>query len=103
MGLPAVFGESFLDGFSMAGFLSRLRRPEEATQLLAPDPLQTPPGLHLTFEVESAHPGGVRVDGNLGSVPEQALHAMMDMLKKEDEQRRKSRTLSEKALHGASH
>ncbi len=33
-----VFVDSFLDGFTMAGFLDRLHRPGSATSLFAPAP-----------------------------------------------------------------
>lgn len=32
----AVFTESFLDGFTMSGFLNLLERPGAATQMFAP-------------------------------------------------------------------
>ncbi|HZL28418.1 MAG TPA: hypothetical protein VFC39_17985 [Acidobacteriaceae bacterium] len=100
MRLPVVFGESFLNGFTMAGFLTRLRRPGEPTLLFAPAYEQSGQWLPVVFRPGTTQSDGVRVAGDLRGIPAHALHAMMEVLKREDEERKTS--LSEKAMHGAS-
>jgi hypothetical protein len=57
---------------------------------------------HLTFVPDHSTDGEVSVAGNLRRVPEQALHAMMNLLKKEDEERKAARKDNERAVHGTS-
>lgn len=96
MRLSRVFSESFLDGFTMAGFLTRLRQPGSATAIMAPEP-----GLKITVTPNSSQQDEIVVTGELAKVPQSALAAMMGLLRKE-EQRRAAHDLSDKALHGAS-
>ena len=96
MRLSTVFSESFLDGFTMSGFLTRLRQPGSATAIFAPEP-----GLKVTVRAASLDSDELVVTGELGNVPQPALRAMMGLLKKEEE-RRAARDISDKALHGAS-
>lgn len=91
-----VFSESFLDGFTMSGFLTRLRQPGSATGLIAPEP-----GLKLTLAPASLHSDDFIVTGELGSIPRPALQAMMRLLKMEEE-RRAVQDVPDKAMHGAS-
>jgi hypothetical protein len=106
--LSSVFAESFADGFTMAGFMKRLRRPGSATQMFASAPSIAGPTSsaaewnHLTFVPANSEGREVNVAGNLRRVPEQALHAMMDLLKKEDEDRKAARSDTERAVHGTS-
>ena len=96
MRLSRVFAESFLDGFTMSGFMTRLRQPGSATGIVAPEP-----GLRVTFGTAPSHADDFVVSGELSSVPQSALRAMMTLLKKEEE-RRAAHDTSDKALHGAS-
>jgi hypothetical protein len=98
MRLTAIFGDSFLDGFTMAGWMNRLQRPGEATRLLAPPQEVSGSGVSLLFEPASTQGNHVRVSGDLKAVPAQALQAMMDVLKREDEARRASSP--EEAVNG---
>lgn len=103
----AVFTESFLDGFTMSGFLNRLERPGAATEMFSPS--NSAKVGHdwkpITFEPSSEplKSGAVMVAGGLRAVPEQALHAMMELLKREDEDRKRARSVPDKAAHGTSH
>jgi hypothetical protein len=100
-----VFWSSFLDGFTFAGFLTRLRRPDEATQICAPGPSRVSPEAGwqpLTFEPLTNSSGGVAVAGNLRTIPEPVLHTMIDLLRREDEERKSSGRVPEKAGYGAS-
>jgi len=91
------FGDGFLDGFSMRGFLGGLRRPGEADSFFAPELSED--ALRISFHFDPAHVQEVEVGGDLHSVPEQALGRMMEILKKEDASRKA--TFFNKAAHGA--
>jgi hypothetical protein len=98
----AIFGDSFLDGFTMSGFLNRLRRPDEAVRMFGPArPASTSEWQGVSFRIDSAA-NEVLVSGSLSSVPEQTLHTMIDLLKREDEDRKMSRNVTEGAVHGSS-
>ena len=56
----------------------------------------------VTFVPTHADGSEVIVAGNLRRVPERALQAMMDLLRKEDEERKAARQDMERAAHGAS-
>jgi len=90
-----VFLDSFLDGFTMAGFMTRLRQPGSATGIVAPEP-----GLRVTVATTSSRPDEVVVTGELATAPQSALAAMMGLLRKEQE-RRAAQYPPDKALHGA--
>jgi hypothetical protein len=92
-----IFWESFLDGFTMAGFLGRLEQPGAPTALCAPS--QTT--LRLSLSEESAKSGDFVVEGDLGSVSEESLHAVMELLQREDEARKRLRRSTEGAVHAA--
>ena len=98
----SIFFDSFLDGFTMSGFLNRLQRPGEATGMFAPSrAVSTSAWQPLTFEPALAPAHEVEMAGDLSRVPEQALHAMVEMLKKEEEGRKAS-LIPKKSMHGAS-
>jgi hypothetical protein len=101
----AVFTESFLDGFTMAGFLNRLERPGAATQMFAAsDSDKTGQNWEpVTFEPSAEPTKPVVVAGGLRAVPEQALQAMMELLKREDEDRKRAHPVPDEAAHGTSH
>jgi hypothetical protein len=92
-----IFKESFLDGFTMAGFLWRLEQPGAPTALCAP--------AHTTLRLPTAPEGAgsqeLVVDGDLGSVTEESLHAVMDLLQREDDARKRVRKPPEGAVHAA--
>jgi hypothetical protein len=97
MGMRAVLGESFLDGFTMAGFMNRIDQPGSATPLCAPTPMKL--SLPVLFERAMANADGAG-EVLLNKISEETLHAMMDLLQREDEARKRSRNLPEGALHG---
>lgn len=92
----AIFGESFLDGFTMAGFLQRLRRPGEGTRLLEP-PSERTGWSPWVFEMGAGVDAEVALSGDLHRVPEPALRKMITLLEDESEYRR-----THTPLHGAS-
>ncbi len=87
MRLRAIFGESFLDGFTMAGFLAQLRRPGESTRLLEP-PVEQTAWKPWVFEMGAGKDAEVALSGDLHKVPEPALRKMMALLESESEQRK---------------
>ncbi len=99
MRLSTVLSESFFDGFTLAGFFTKLRRPGAATQMFASKPADWQ---SLTFEPAPSRSGGVEVAGDLRAVPENVLRTMITLLTREDEERKLSREASEKAGYGAS-
>jgi hypothetical protein len=97
-----IFVESFLDGFTMAGLRTRLRRPGAPTQVFAdPDDCSTP--LPIVFEVleSGSFALTVKTEASLSEVPETALHAMMELIQQEEERRHDHRGAGE-AVQGAS-
>ncbi len=80
----------------MSGFMTRLQQPGSATGIVAPEP-----GLKVTFATGPSRPDDFIVSGELSAVPQPALRAMMNLLKKEEE-RRATQNTSDKAMHGAS-
>ncbi len=98
----SIFFDSFLDGFTMSGFLNRLQRPGQATRMFSPArPVSASAWQPLTFEPASAPSHEVELAGDLSRVPEQALHAMVEILTKEEESRKAIPALK-KAMHGVS-
>lgn len=87
MKLRAIFTESFLDGFTLAGFMTRLRRPGEVTRLLEP-PVERVGWTPWVFEMGAGENAEVAVSGDLHKVPEPALRKMMAMLEGENKQRK---------------
>ncbi len=97
----AIFGVSFLDGFSMAGFLQRLPRPREPTRLLEP-PLEQAGWSPWVFKMGAGNGAEVALSGDLHRVPEPALRKMMALLEKESEYRKSHSPTAVQTLHGAS-
>jgi hypothetical protein len=93
------FGEGFLDGFTMRGFLGGLRRPGEADGLFEPEPPDEAPG--ISFHFDPAHVQDVEVGGDLHAVPELALSRMMEILKNEDASRKAPAFFVKREAHGA--
>ncbi len=93
-----IFWESFLDGFTMAGFLGRLERPGAPTALCAPS--QTT--LRLPILEAGSKSGDFVIEGDLGSVSEESLHAAIELLQREDDARKRLRKAPEGAVHAAS-
>lgn len=92
----AVLGESFLDGFTMAGFLRRLRRPGEAVRLLEP-PLERNAWPSKVFEMGAGQDAEVALSGDLHRVPEPALRKMMSLLESESEYRKRHTSVTVQA------
>ena len=97
----AIFGESFVDGFTMAGFLQRLRRPGEAARLLEPPPERTG-WSPWVFEMGASDDAEIALSGDLHRVPEPALRKMMTLLETESEYRKAHTATPVQTLHGAS-
>jgi hypothetical protein len=92
-----IFWESFLDGFTMAGFLGRLERPGAPTALCAPS--QTT--LRLPLSEEGAKSCDFVIEGDLGRVSEESLHAVMELLQREDDARKRLRSSTQGSVHAA--
>ena len=90
MRMRAVFGEAFLDGFTMAGFLHRLRRPDEPVRLFEPPAEEEKLWSPWVFEMGAGRDAAVSIAGDLHSVPEPALREMIQLLRREDESRHAS-------------
>ena len=75
MRLRAVFGEAFLDGFTMAG-LGKLRSPASPDALFAPEDDEEPSRV-VAFAVEGPGSGKVRVRGDLRQIPLSALDGIL--------------------------
>ncbi len=95
------FGEGFLDGFTMRGFLGGLRRPGEADGLFEPE--TTDDASRISFRFDPVHVQEVEVGGDLHAVPEMALGRMMEILKNEDASRKTTAFYAKKATHGTHH
>jgi hypothetical protein len=95
-----IFREAFFDGFTMSGLVGRLRTPGYATSLFArPGSRDDADSVPITLQRTKQ---GWMVAGDLHDLPEQALRAMMDRLKVEQEGRKAAGKVSEGAIHGAS-
>lgn len=102
MRMGAIFGNSFLDGFTMAGFLGGLRRPGESTRLLEPPPVELGPKSPSIFEIGAGSDAQVTLAGDLHRVPEAALHEMLKLLESETQSRRTKLAKSAQTAHGTS-
>ncbi len=93
MGLPAIFGQSFLDGFTMAGFPFGLRRPDAATMLFEPEaePNETPAPIVFELLTRGEGRSGVRVRSSELSL--ETLQLLQEELLRELQKR-------DKAAHG---
>ena len=96
MAALAIFRDAFFDGFTMAGFLDHLGQPGGPMPLFA-SPGENPECVALTLQRTRE---GWSFSGDLRSVPEQALRVMMDRLRVEQEGRRTTDTVAERAVHG---
>ena len=101
MRLRSVFATSFLDGFSMAGFLQRLPLPGQYTRLLEP-PADHAAWSPRVFEMGAGADARISLSGDLHCVPEHALHEMLQVLEQETESRRGQSLRPASNLHGAS-
>jgi hypothetical protein len=98
----AVFFDAFLDGFAMAGFLTQLRQPGAATHICSPSsssvnagwaPLDLKPVAEPSLELPSAE--SVRL------LPDPMLHAMMEVLQREDSERKSALRIAGGTEYGA--
>ncbi len=101
MRLRGIFGASFLDGFTTAGFLQRLSRPGEYTRLLEP-PVEQHAWSPWVFEIGAGSDARVALSGDLHRVPEAALQEMLQVLERETESRRAKSMSSVQGLHSTS-
>lgn len=85
MRMRAVFGEAFLDGFTMAGFLNRLSRSGEPVRLFEPPEEERESWPPCVFEMGAGKDAVVAITGDLHSVPEPALREIIQLLRREDE------------------
>jgi hypothetical protein len=100
----AVFFDAFLDGFTMAGFVNRLRQPGAATHLFAPSSMSSVPGWAAVSSESGLAPAGEILSADtLRSVPDATLHRIMELVKREEEARRASPKLPNKPEYGATH